>query len=164
VGKTHRPSEDRILALQGEETMNIGPDLIRQAAGQRCPTRRQLFRTAAGTAIFGGALGSGLFKPGLAASKGSFAPVPIPGGTPGLNGMYHTFGPGLFDPIDAEPITITNFDGFIGLSYTNGTVTQTNTSTGESLRLPFLNSDLRFMQGNFRGTDGRVHQGTFAFV
>ena len=67
-------------------------------------------------------------------------------------------------PIDAEPITITNMNGFVGLSYTSGMVTQTNTQTGETLRLPFINSDMRFMQGEFRGADGGTHQGTFALV
>jgi hypothetical protein len=43
-------------------------------------------------------------------------------------------------------------------------VTQTNTKTGEMVRLPFVDSDMRFMQGVFRGTDGKVHQGAFAFV
>ena len=68
------------------------------------------------------------------------------------------------DPIDAEPSTITNVNGFVGLAYINGMVTQTNTKTGATARYPFQNSDMRFMQGNFRGTDGRVHQGAFAFV
>ena len=127
-------------------------------------TRRQLGRAAAGTAVLGGALGSGLFRPGLADTRASFAPVPIPGGTPYLNGMFHFFGPNLIDPIDAEPITITNLDGFVGLAYLSGMVTQTNTQTGETLRLPFINSDMRFMQGVFRGADGRIHDGTFALV
>jgi len=39
-----------------------------------------------------------------------------------------------------------------------------NTKTGEVRRLPFVDSDMRFMQGLFRGTDGKVHQGTFGFV
>jgi hypothetical protein len=101
--------------------------------------------------------------PGLVEAA-SFAPVPIPGGSPFLGGAYHVFGPAAFDPIDAEPITITNLNGFVGLAYISGMVTQTNTRTGEVLRLPFVNSDMRFMQGDFRGTDGRVHQGAFAFV
>jgi len=94
----------------------------------------------------------------------SFAPVPIPGGTPVLGGAYHVFGPAAFDPIDAEPATITNLNAFVGLAYVSGMVTQTNTKTGEVVRLPFLNSDMRFMQGVFRGTDGKVHPGAFAFV
>jgi hypothetical protein len=68
------------------------------------------------------------------------------------------------DPIDAEPSTITNLNGFVGLAYISGMVTQTNTKTGATARYPFQNSDMRFMQGNFRGTDGRVHQGAFALV
>jgi hypothetical protein len=150
--------------------MNIRAIATRKAAGltrfheATRMTRRQFARTVAGTAVLGGALGSGLFKPGLAAPKTSFGPVPIPGGTPAGGGAFHVFVPAAGDPIDAEPITITNFNGFVGLSYTNGMVTQTNTKTGEVLRLPFLDSDMRFMQGDFRGTDGRVHQGTFALV
>jgi hypothetical protein len=106
-------------------------------------------------------LGSGVFKPGLAAPKTSFGPVPIPAG----GGMFHVFPPGLNGvPTDAEPITITNFNGFVGLAYLDGMVTRMNTTTGEVRRLPFLTSDMRFMQGNFRGTDDRVHQGTFALV
>jgi hypothetical protein len=166
--------------------MNIGPDAAKKAAvltklydrtrdiaGPRqhrpCMTRRQFAGTAAGTALFGGALGAGFLKPALA-SNWSFAPVPIPGGTPALGGFYHVFGPSPMtegmggDPIDAEPITITNLDGFVGLAYISGMVTRTNTKTGERLRLPFRNSDMRFMKGNFRGTDGNIHQSTFALV
>jgi hypothetical protein len=87
-----------------------------------------------------------------------------------LGGTFHVFGPGptgvagALDPIDAEPITVNDFNGFAGLSYISGTVTQTNTSTGEVLTLPFLTSDMRFMKGVYRGTDGRIHQGAFALV
>lgn len=136
------------------------------AARQRPPgmTRRQFGRAAAGTAVLGSAFGSSLLGPGLAHANASFAPVPIPGGSPGLGGSFHVFAPNLVDPIDAEPITITNLNGFVGLAYLNGMVTQTDTRTGESLRLPFINSDMRFMQGDFRGADGRIHRGTFALV
>jgi len=98
------------------------------------------------------------------AEAASFAPVPIPGGTPALGGAYHVFGPAAFDPPDAEPATINNLDASVGLAYVSGMVTQTNTKTGEELRLPFVDSDMRFMQGVFRGTDGKVHHAAFAFV
>jgi hypothetical protein len=164
--------------------MDIGPDAAKKAAAltkrydrtrdapsarqyRPCMTRRQFARTATGTALFGGALGAGLLKPALAGNW-SFAPVPIPGGSPGLGGSYHVFGPSPTpmggDPIDAEPITITNLDGFVGLAYISGMVTRTNSKTREKLRLPFQNSDMRFMKGNFRGTDGKIHQSTFALV
>ena len=74
------------------------------------------------------------------------------------------FGPAAIDPIDAEPISITNIDASVGLAYVSGMVTQTNTKTHEVRRLPFVDSDMRFMQGVFRGTDGNVHPGAFAFV
>jgi len=128
-------------------------------------SRRQFGRTLAGTAALGGALATGLLKPAPVAAE-SLAPVPIPGGTPILGGDFHVFGPASIptDPVDAEPITITNFDGFVGLAYISGMVTQTNTTTGEPLKLPYLNSDMRFMTGNYRGLDGRLHRGTFALV
>ena len=127
-------------------------------------SRRQFTRAAAGTAVVGATLGSALWTPALAAPKGAFAPVPIPGGSPVLGGSYHVFGPAAFDPIDAEPITISNLNGFVGLAYISGMVTQTNVKTGEKARYPFVDSDMRFMQGNFRGTDGRIHQATFGFI
>jgi hypothetical protein len=43
------------------------------------------------------------------------------------------------------------------------TGTGTDTTTGASDRYGF-HTDMRFMAGNFIGTDGRVHRGTFAFI
>lgn len=137
----------------------------------RAMSRRQFARTASAVVV-GAALGAGLWRPGLAeAKKGpreSHEPIPIPGGTPVLGGSFHVFAPGPagigLDPIDAEPATITDFNGFLGLAYISGQVTQTNTATGEALTLPFVNSDMRFMKGIFRGTDDRTHQGAFALV
>ena len=137
-----------------------------QNAGPTPMSRRRFAHAAAGTA-FAGAVGSRLWRPERAEAA-SFAPVPIPGGTPALGGSYHVFGPAPAgtggDPIDAEPSTITNLNGFVGLAYISGMVTQTNTKTGATARYPFLDCDMRFMQGNFRGTDGQVHQGAFALV
>jgi hypothetical protein len=55
-------------------------------------------------------------------------------------------------------------NGFVGLAYISGMVTQTDVTSGQQTRYPFLNADMRIMQGNFRGTDGRIHQATFAFI
>ena len=125
-------------------------------------SRRQFARTAAGSAL-AAAVGSRLWTPSPVEAA-SFAPVPIPGGSPGLGGAYHVFGPAAFDPIDAEPVTITNLHASVGLAYVSGMVMRTNIKTGDVVRLPFVNSDMRFMQGVFRGTDGKVHPGAFAFV
>ena len=80
---------------------------------------------------------------------------------------FHVFGPtpdGSFDPIDAEPITITDFRGFVGLAYIDGTVQRTNKHTGEVRTLRMIGSDMRFMAGIYRGVDGRIHEGAFAEV
>ena len=126
-------------------------------------SRRQFTRAIGRVAVAGATIASG-----IAAAQGpkadTFTPVPIPGGTPLLGGIFHVFAPALADPVDAEPSSITNFNGFIGLAFISGMVTRINTTTGESLRLPFLNNDMRFMIGTFKATDGRVHQGAFAFI
>jgi hypothetical protein len=69
------------------------------ASPRRTPlrmSRRSFGRFIAGTAAVGGAVGTGLLRPeAAAAAPGTFAPVPIPGGSPVLGGSYHVFGPGL---------------------------------------------------------------------
>ena len=132
-------------------------------------SRRQFARTTAGAAAVGVALGSESEEdiPHRIRYPWTFAPVPIPSGTPGLGGFYHVFAPGPApggDPIDSEPATITNFNGFVGLAYLGGNVRQTNTETGEDNLFPFVDSDMRFMTGAFRGTDGKEHQAAFALV
>ena len=130
-------------------------------------SRRQFARAAVGAAVVGATLGSGVWRPGWAKGRGSNEPVPIPGGFQAGDPpkTFHVFAPGLNgNPPDQQPSTITDFNGFIGLAYLDGMVTQTNTTTGQVRRLPFLASDMRFMQGVFRDTEGRVHQGTFALV
>jgi hypothetical protein len=125
---------------------------------------RRLF---ARVAVVGATLGSGLWRPAAADEPEDAKPVPIPGGSPALGGNHHVFGPtpdGSFDPIDAEPSTITDFNGFIGLAYLSGQVKRTDRVTGVVRQLPFVGSDMRFMKGLFRGTDGKRHQGAFALV
>lgn len=148
--------------LARESRARTGGERTRQVM-----TRRQFARTAAGTAMAGAVVGSALWKPTGVKAFASTDPVPIPGGSPALGGVYHIFGPGpagSLDPIDAEPATITDFNGFVGLAYINGTVTRTNTKTGEVRVLPTLFSDMRFMQGVYRGVDGKPHRGAFALV
>jgi len=141
-----------------------------EAGGRRPGMSRRQFLKRTGAALLGATLGtvlgSKIWPLRLASAHNDHEPVPIPGGTPLLGGGFHLFGPGFpdFDPADAEPSTITDFNGFIGLTYINGMVTRTNTQTGEVRRLPSLGSDMRFMKGVFRGTDGQMHNGAFAFI
>jgi len=89
-------------------------------------------------------------------------PIPVPGSP--LFAPFSLWAPAAFDSIDADPITIANFDGVAGLAYVNGLVTRTNTVTGDQDVFPFNDADMRFMQGVYRGVDGRPRQGTFGFV
>ena len=52
----------------------------------------------------------------------------------------------------------------VGLAYLNGNVTRTNLKTGKVDYLPFTDADMRFMQGVYRGVDGKPRQGTFALI
>jgi hypothetical protein len=60
--------------------------------------------------------------------------------------------------VGGEPSTITDFNGFIGGANVQGYGTDNHGTT------LFWDVDLRFMSGVFQGDDGRIHQGTFAFV
>jgi hypothetical protein len=122
-------------------------------------SRRQFMTAAAGTT--GVVLGSGLWMPGIALAHGK-APRPIPGGLqpfgPGTE-VFHIFLPGQ----GAEPSTITDFHGSIGIAETQGTGTGTDTRTGTTTSLIFDN-DTRFMKGVYIGVDGEKHTGTFGFI
>ena len=90
----------------------------------------------------------------------------VPGGNPFGGPAIHFGLPGPADNtiatlprvIGGEPSTITDFNGFIGVAHVEGTGTDNH---GNTL---FWDADLRFMDGVFRGDDGRTHQGTFAEV
>ncbi len=148
----------------------LAHDFRARSGGERprpVMTRREFARAAAGTAMAGAVVGPGLWRSNGVKALASTDPVPIPGGSPGLGGAYHVFGPGPeggLDPIDAEPVTITDFNGFMALAYLDGTVTRTNTKTGEVRVLPTIASDMRLMHGVYRGVDGKPHQGAFALV
>jgi hypothetical protein len=63
----------------------------------------------------------------------------------------------------SDPSQITDFNGFVGLTHIRGGGTGTNTITGATTPLAFQ-ADMGFSQGEYVGTDGHQHQGTFAFV
>jgi len=128
-----------------------------------------MFGTAAGVASVATAATLGLGR-GIANAVEPGIPNPIPGGSPGLAAafgeLFHVYAPGVpgLDDFNAEPATITDFEGTVGLAYISGNVRRTNRVTGESLDLPFVESDMRFMKCIFRGTDGRRHGGAFALI
>ena len=127
-------------------------------------SRRRFLHAAAGTL---GALGAGLLWPTPVRAAGR-DPKPIPGGfaNPAGGPFVHLNvppGPPDVAPGTGDPSSITDFDGFIGVTQVQGTGTGTNTVTGDTFPLLF-DSDLRFMQGIYQSVDGRFRQGTFVLV
>jgi hypothetical protein len=115
----------------------------------------------AAAATTGVVLGSGLWMPGSALAWGN-APRPIPGGIQfpftGTE-VFHVFPPAH----GAEPSTIFDFNGFVGVAHITGTGTGTDTETGTTTPLLF-DVDNRFMKGVYVGVDGKKHTGTFGFI
>jgi len=131
---------------------------------------RRRFVQAAGAA--GGlAVASRWLWPSVAsaAPKASASPPPIPEtlsgadfGDPSNTHVFHILPP--LPPQNGqyiEPITIFDFEGFVGR--TEVTSTGTGTADGKSKTYNF-DVDMGFMQGKFVGTDGKTHHGTFGFV
>jgi len=125
--------------------------------------RRRFIRAAGAGMVAGAALGSQALRPQVLRAAGD-DPIPVPGSP--LFGGFHVWAPAVpgLDPIDAEPATITNFNGVVGIAYLNGTVRRTNVQSGAFDVLPFSGADMRFMQGVYRGVDGKPRQGTFGFI
>jgi hypothetical protein len=128
-------------------------------------SRRRFLQAAAGTI---GVLGAGLAWPARARADEIVAPNPIPGGDPSFNAfsppsteLLHVYAPDPFSGFD--PITITDFDGVVGAAIVDGTGRGRGNRTHGNRDLLF-EVDLRFMQGTYRGIDGRAHFGTFALV
>lgn len=128
-------------------------------------TRRQFLGAAAAAT---GALATGLRVPGVLADTDATAtvfPLPIPGlfpvvfKNPDLTVLVHHFPPvvpndGL--PIN-EPSQITDFNGVVGVTRVIGTGVGTTGTLSYQV-------DNGFMSGLYRGEDGRMHHGTFAFI
>jgi hypothetical protein len=118
-------------------------------------------QTGAGVVAAGAMLGRQNVKPTVAYAAGS-DPIPVPGSP--LLAPFHVWAPIAVDSIDAEPASITDFNGVVGIAYVSGMVTRTDHSSGVIERRFFGGADMRFMQGVYRGVDGKPRQGTFGFV
>jgi hypothetical protein len=123
--------------------------------------RRQFMQTGLGALAASAVVGRQLLRP-LAVQAAGTDPIPVSGSP--LLAPFNVWAPIVVDSIDAEPATITNFNGTVGMAYVSGTVRRTNLTTGHVDTLPFSDADMRFMQGVYRGVDGKPRQGTFGFV
>ena len=119
----------------------------------RAVSRRRFLGTAA--LASGAAASASLWFPSIAAAAppGAGTPRPIPGTLDGL--PFHVQLPGA----GAEPSLITDFSGMIGIADIVGTAVGTHDPSGLT-----FDADVRFMDGHFVGTDGRVHQRAVGFV
>ena len=121
---------------------------------QRGLTRRQFIGTSA--AATAGALTAPAWLPALVAADAN-DPTPIPQTVfPGA--PFHVQLPGT-----GEPISITNFEGVVGVAAVGGQGTATNPATGATERLNF-DVDNRFMKGRYVGASGQTYHATFAFA
>jgi hypothetical protein len=130
-------------------------------------SRRGLLKGAAGAALAGAAVGSGLFDSlkAQAAAPGVGLAEPIPASVEFFPGAFgHVQAPPFLVGPDSDPSTVYNFEGATGIAFISGSVDRTDRRTGETETLPFIFNDMRFMKGVFRGRDGRVRDGCFALV
>jgi hypothetical protein len=135
----------------------------------RALSRRELVGRAAGLAGVAASSAFGLPAVARAAAPGQGTPRPIPGGTTidGL-GLFHFYFPTSSNPVGStdtiesgrgDPSTITDFNGFLGVGEFTG-----GTGKDQSGKTLYWAADLRFMDGEYIGLDGRQRQGAFAFV
>ena len=120
-------------------------------------SRAEFLRWSAGA--IGAAAGIPLLEasPAVAATAG---PKPIPGGfsasfTPvPSNPAAH-----VFQPLKGGELnTIGDFNGFVAATEIQGMATGSDGSKYS------FDTDMRFMQGSYVGTDGKLAHGTFGFV
>ena len=125
-------------------------------------SRRQLMKTAAGTAGLGMISGLGVPKLARAQAK-SGEPKPITGGVIAFNTPVHHYPLALSvgKPLSEvnDPSEITDFNGFVGGVHILGQ----GTGTGFAAPLAFQ-TDMGFMQGEFVGDDDKHHNRTFVFI
>ena len=141
---------------------SVIPSATRSAPGHhathRLVSRRAFMGGAAG--LTATALGASMLRAPAAWAKSASLAVPKPTtSVVSLGGQdFHLsfFGHGV------DPSSITDFNGFVGVADVQGTGTGTN---ADGFQEPLLfDTDMRFMDGQFVGVDGKVHQGVFGFV
>ena len=107
---------------------------------------------------------------GRAAAQDAISPVPIPGGSPAIaelgasSSMLYRTGCRRVRPtrFRANYYYRLRRHGWLGLYRWHGHANKYR--HGESRELTFVGNDMRFMKGAYRGTDGQIHQGAFAFI
>ena len=126
-------------------------------------SRRGLLQTA-GAAAIGAVAGPVIAARGAEAAGPSVElALPIPGTLEFFGSDYHVQAP-PFTGLDSDPATVNNFRGASGIAFISGMCERRDRRTGVTEELPYLMNDMRFMQGVFRGHDGRERSATFGFI
>ena len=118
-------------------------------------SRRQLLQR--GAVALGGVAGLGLLDPSSVFGSAAAAPRPIPGG---FDMSFNIVPSGAFihvipPSVGLEMSSITDFNGVVGGSETQGTANQGAYT---------FDCDMRFMRGAYVGVDGRLHNSSFGFI
>jgi hypothetical protein len=130
-------------------------------------SRRHFLQLVGGVAAVGAAAGTQVMRASSADAAGPGIEMvePIPTTVEFFPGVQsHVLGPPFLLGPDSDPSTVFNFRGASAIAFLDGEVERRNRRTGETQVFPFVATDMRFMQGIFRGTDGRVRDATFAFI
>lgn len=159
------PDQARTLKDRAQSHPLTKHQQLHQEAHSRGLTRRQFLKMAA-VAI--GASGATLLsRSALAAPPGSGLPEQIPYGSPVLESLFGLeipfFLPFEVDPFsgaNADPSTIYNFNGSLGLLEADGVSDAEHNSDGVPRTWA---CDVRFMKGVFVDRDGNKQRGAFAF-
>ena len=163
-------TEDNKAAIHQAKVGTSAPQLFHHHIHYQ-PWSRRHFLQASGLLV--GAVAAGFPWGGgtaLAAKPGSGIPSQLPDFSPILQPIFGVEIPfflpievdpfaGAFDPV-ANPATIWDFNGFLGLIEADGVNDPNNSSDGMARRWA---GDVRFMTGVFRDRDGRTQRGTFGF-
>jgi hypothetical protein len=136
---------------------------------QKCVSRRNLIRGAAGVA-----LGTGFLRADSAYAgnqdddRGCRGPRlnPIPGGGApfkpfGVIVHHNPLNPATALANISDPSQVTDFDGLVGLTHIQGG--GTGTTSGVNTTLAYR-ADMGFARGKFMGAEGQPVRGTFVFV
>jgi hypothetical protein len=140
--------------------MRIDPAVLSRLslphADRHALSRRRLLKAGAATTAAIAASGMLGSRASAAQNGGAGVPKPVPA-NPAFGGL-HIYGVGP----NTENSAITDFKGVVGAAIVDGSGIA-KAAEGKSEEVLF-DSDMRFMQGMFRDTDGVTREGTFAFV
>jgi hypothetical protein len=127
-------------------------------------SRRRFLAGTLGASVIGGTVGLGLRPASVSAAPGVGNVLPIPTTLTNFGVDIHVQAP-PFTGVDTDPATVWNFQGSSGIAFINTTATRTHRQTGiVQERLDSSFNHMTFLQGVYRGRDGRVREGTFSLV